>query len=89
MEEGIQWSSSNNTGGVNGARACFTQVGFNGGDKAHYYERPEVKNGLILHLDNNSNLCVPGKYVFRIDGENITEGSCIRFEPGKIQVYHE
>jgi len=87
LDGGIRWSSADNTGGVNGIGAGGAQVGFNGGDGVHFYVRPEVVNNLILQLDDNSNVCVPGKYVFRIDGENVQPGRCVDVKPGKYCCY--
>ena len=82
LDDGIQWSSSDNAGGVNGIGPYGTQVGFNGGDGVHFYARPEPQNDGILQLDDNSNVCVHGKYVFRIDGEVVQPGRCMNIEPG-------
>ena len=84
LDRGMQWSSADNTGGVNGIGANGAQVGFNGGDGVHFYVRPETTNDLILQLDENSNVCVPGKFVFRIDGGNVQPGRCVDIKPGKV-----
>ena len=81
MDNGIQWSSADNTGGVNGIGPFGAQVGFNGGDGVHYFVRPETQND-VLELDDNSNVCVPGKYVFRIDGETVQPGRCVNIKQG-------
>jgi len=44
----------------------------------------EVVNNLILQLDDKSNVCVPGKYAFKIDRENVQPGRCVDIEPGII-----
>ena len=82
LDNGIQWSSADNTGGVNGIGPFGTQVGFNGGDGVHFYVRPEPLRDSILELDDNSNVCVPGKYVYRIDGETVQPGRCVPTESG-------
>ena len=82
LDNGIQWSSADSTGGVNGLGASRVQVGFNGGDGVHFFSRPETQSDSILLLDDNSNVCVPGKYVFRIDGETVQPGRCVNIKPG-------
>ena len=82
LDDGIQWSSADNTGGVNGIGPLGAQVGFNLGDGVHFYVRPETITDSILQLDDNSNVCVPGKYVFRIDGEMVQPGRCMNITPG-------
>ena len=84
LDNGIQWSSADNTGGVNGIGPYGTQVGFNGGDGVHFYARPEPQSDGILQLDDNSNVCVRGKYVFRIDGEVVRPGRCMNIEAGYL-----
>ena len=84
LDNGIQWSSADSTGGVNGLGAFGVQVGFNGGDGVHFFSRPETQSDSILLLDDNSNVCVPGKYVFRIDGETVQPGRCTNIKPGYL-----
>ena len=87
LDNGIQWSSADSTGGVNGLGASGVQVGFNEGDGIHFFSRPETQSNSILLLDDNSNVCVPGKYVFRIDEEIVQPGRCVNIKPGlKIAV---
>ena len=82
LDDGIQWSSADVTGGTSG---LGTQVGFNGGDGVHFFVRPEIlSDNLILQLDDNSNVCVPGKYVFRIDGETVQPGRCMNIKEGYL-----
>lgn len=82
LDDGIQWSSADISGGVSG---LGVQVGFNGGDGVHFFVRPEIQSdNSILQLDDNSNVCVPGKYVFRIDGERVQPGRCVNIKTGII-----
>jgi len=82
LDDGIQWSSADNTGGINGIGPFGTQVGFNGGDGVHFFVRPEPQSDSILKLDDNSNICERGKYVFRIDGDIAQPGRCINIKTG-------
>ena len=86
LDNGIQWSSADNTGGANGIGPFGAQVGFNLGDGVYYFERPERRTDSILELDDNSNVCVPGKYVFRIDGETVQPGRCMDIELGNFML---
>ena len=79
LDDGIQWSSA---AGVNGIGPFGAQVGFNLGDGVHFFERPERQTDSILQLDDNSNVCVRGKYVFRIDGETVQPGRCMNITSG-------
>ena len=82
LDDGIQWSSADNTGGINGIGPFGAQVGFNSGDGVHFFVRPETRSDSILQLDDNSNVCVPGKYVFRIDDETVQPGRCENIKTG-------
>ena len=88
LDDGIQWSSADNTGGVNGLGPFGAQVGFNGGDGIHFFSRPEIQSDSILELDDNSNVCVRGKYVFRIDGEVVQPGRCVNMMQGRNLYIH-
>ena len=55
----IQWSSG-------------TTIGFNAGDGVHYYTVPESLTAGVLNLDNTSNVCIPGMYLYRVDQDPCT-----------------
>ena len=77
LDDGIKWSSADNT-------TVGAQVGFNKGDGSRYFVRPEALTDSVLELDDNSNVCVRGKYVFRIDAISVQPGRCANIMAGKI-----
>ena len=59
------------------------QVGFNAGDGSNYYSVPGSQTDQILSINSTSNVLVPGRWVFRIDGRAIEAGGCGDEENGK------
>ena len=51
------------------------QVGFDSGDKVHYYSLPSSGSASVINLTNESNVGYPGKFIFQIGiaGDNSTE----------------
>jgi Nidogen-like len=47
------------------------QVGFNAGDAKVYYNLPGSNTKGVLNLTNSSNVGVNGRWLFRVDGNNI------------------
>lgn len=52
------------------------QVGFNAGDGKVFYAVNASRTPAILGINNMSNINVPGKFVFRIDMAEISNGGC-------------
>lgn len=71
---GLQWTSSDRNGGINGLGGSPTRAGYDAGDGLRNFELPQSGTPDILMLSNLSNINVPGVFVFRIGQANITEG---------------
>lgn len=50
------------------------QAGFNSGDDVHYYNVPGSRTPTVQSLSHRSNLGVPGRWAFRVDHFEATEG---------------
>ncbi|XP_033100073.1 sushi domain-containing protein 2-like [Anneissia japonica] len=74
----IEWttgaaSDGNPDTGLGGTPA---QVGFNAGDGRNFYSVPGSRNASIVDIDTTTNVGVIGRWVFRIDEENVIEDGC-------------
>ena len=60
----IQWS-------LGTATQVHAQAGFNAGDDERFFSINGSRTAAILDIDMTSNIGVPGKYLFRVDGTTI------------------
>ncbi|CAC5407375.1 Alpha-tectorin [Mytilus coruscus] len=69
----IEWTTGTASGGNSdtGLDGTPAQVGFNMGDQSHYYSVEGSRTSDILNLTNLSNVKYPGKFLFRVDLEEI------------------
>ena len=51
-------------------------VGFNTGDGIVYFTVKASRTPDIVHVDEYSNVEIPGKFAFRIDTSDISDGGC-------------
>ena len=58
------------------------QIGFDSGDKVHYYSLPSSGSASVTNVTNESNVGYPGKFIFQIGiaGDNSTKIEV----PGKL-----
>ncbi|CAF4649602.1 unnamed protein product, partial [Rotaria magnacalcarata] len=54
----------------------YAQAGFNGGDGISFEMLPYSRTKDIVHLVNESNVNMPGLFVFRVDTDEIDAGGC-------------
>ena len=66
----LQWA------GPNYSTAPYAQAGFNAGDGIAFEMLPYSRTGNIVRLVNESNVNVPGLFVFRVDTDEIDAGGC-------------
>lgn len=52
------------------------QVGFNAGDGIIYFTVNASRTNDIVNVDEYSNVEIPGKFAFRIDTSDISDGGC-------------
>ena len=63
----IQWTTTTNAD-------RHAQVGFDNGDGVNYYQVPGALNQSVININETSNIGIPGKWVFKVDGAQIIEG---------------
>lgn len=54
----------------------FYQAGFNAGDQKNYYSIPGAQTDAVINLTRTSNVGIPGKWVFQVDGDSILDIKC-------------
>ena len=67
----IEWTTGDADGGVDGLGGDPADVGFIDDNSVHF-GLPGSNTSDVLTLDSRSNVGMPGLWVFRADGENIT-----------------
>lgn len=68
----IQWTTGDDSGGLNGMGGIEAQVGFNAGDGERYASVPGSQTPDILNIDTTSNVGIAGVWMFRVDTFEIT-----------------
>ena len=63
----IQWTTTTSTN-------LHAQVGFDNADGVNYYQVPGALNQSVININETSNVGIPGKWVFKVDGAQIVEG---------------
>jgi len=59
------------------------QIGYNKGDGVLYYEHPSSRTSAALFLNQQTNVGVPGRFIYRVNGDNaispcsLPTGKCI------------
>ena len=82
----IQWTTGDISGGNGGLGGTPAQVGFNAGDGVRFAIVPESQTNQIVNIDTTSNVDVPGVWIFRLDGVNVTMGGCIVESEGESKL---
>uniref|UniRef100_A0A4W3GVP4 Tectorin alpha n=1 Tax=Callorhinchus milii TaxID=7868 RepID=A0A4W3GVP4_CALMI len=78
----IHWTTGTASGGdpLTGVGGSAAQVGFNGGDNSHFFSLPSSRTSEVLNMEQTSNVNMPGRWLFRIDGVTIAPArGCSRF----------
>ncbi|NXE44282.1 TECTA protein, partial [Ptilorrhoa leucosticta] len=72
----LQWTTgiANQGDPHTGLGGIPAQAGFNSGDDVHYYNVPGSRTPAVQSLSHRSNLGVPGRWAFRVDHFEATEG---------------
>ncbi|XP_048768432.2 protein mesh-like [Ostrea edulis] len=76
--EDIQWTTGTSSGGDSntGLGGTPAQVGFNAGDGIVFFTVNASRTLEIIDVIKMSNIDIPGKFAFRIDASDITDGGC-------------
>ena len=63
---GIQWTTGDNDGGVNGLGGTAALAGINGGDDVNYFIVPGSLSSAIVNIGATTNAGVPGMWIFAV-----------------------
>ena len=74
---GIQWTTGDESGGVNGFGGTPAQVGFNAGDGNRSATLPTSRTAAIVDIELTSNVGVPGMWVLQVDDNELAVEQCI------------
>ncbi|XP_013925027.1 PREDICTED: alpha-tectorin [Thamnophis sirtalis] len=71
--EEINWTTGTASGGdpLTGLGGVMAQAGFNGGNSTNYFSIPASRTPDIVNIEETTNVNVPGRWVFKIDGREI------------------
>ncbi|XP_048368680.1 alpha-tectorin isoform X2 [Sphaerodactylus townsendi] len=71
--EEINWTTGTASGGdpLTGLGGVMAQSGFNGGNNTNYFSIPGSRTTEIVNIEETTNVNLPGRWVFRIDGREI------------------
>nr|XP_020648218.1 alpha-tectorin [Pogona vitticeps] len=71
--EEINWTTGTASGGdpLTGLGGVMAQAGFNGGNSTNYFSIPGSRTPDIVNIEDTTNVNVPGRWVFKIDGREI------------------
>ncbi|XP_051788213.1 alpha-tectorin [Erpetoichthys calabaricus] len=69
----ITWTTGTASGGdpLTGLGGTAAQSGFNGGDVNHFFNLPGSRSNEIVNIEQTTNVNLPGRWLFRIDGDQI------------------
>ncbi|XP_033646828.1 sushi domain-containing protein 2-like [Asterias rubens] len=66
--------------------AVPAQVGFNAGDARNFYSVPSSQTDDIVQINRTTNVRKPGRWMFRIDGNEIEVAGCEDDQSGNLRV---
>ena len=67
LDDGIQWTTGDSSGGANGVGGTEAQVGYDAGDGVNYHSVPGSMTPSIIDIETTSNVGIAGMYIFRLD----------------------
>ncbi|XP_070175802.1 sushi domain-containing protein 2-like [Littorina saxatilis] len=69
----IEWTTGSNSHGTpeTGLGGNPAQAGFNAGDGVNFYEIEGAGTDSVINLTHTSNVCIPGRWIFRVDAPEI------------------
>ena len=70
-DEGIQWTTGYDAGGINGLGGTEALAGINAGDGINSITVPGSLTPSIINIDQTSNVGNPGVWMFKVDEGNI------------------
>lgn len=80
----IQWTTGDDSDGINGFGGTPAQVGFNAGDGIRFVSVPDSQTANILHIDERvGNSGETGVWIFRVDEATVEVGGDCSSNNGK------
>ena len=73
LDDGIQWTTGDDSGGISGLGGIEAQVGYDAGDYTNYYTINGSMTANIVDIETTSNVDIPGMYIFDFIS-NVTSG---------------
>ncbi|CAH2319465.1 alpha-tectorin [Pelobates cultripes] len=69
----ITWTTGTASGGdpLTGLGGVMAQAGFNGGNSTNFFSVPGSRSPEIVNIEETTNVNVPGRWLFKIDGKEI------------------
>uniref|UniRef100_A0A8D2MVG0 Alpha-tectorin n=1 Tax=Zonotrichia albicollis TaxID=44394 RepID=A0A8D2MVG0_ZONAL len=69
----ISWTTGTASGGdpLTGLGGVMAQAGFNGGNLTNFFSMPGSRTPDIVNIEETTNVNVPGRWAFKIDGREI------------------
>ncbi|KAL7981567.1 hypothetical protein Chor_005655 [Crotalus horridus] len=86
--EEINWTTGTASGGdpLTGLGGVMAQAGFNGGNSTNYFSIPGSRTPDIVNIEETTNVNVPGRWVFKIDGREIDPANGCSFRDNEEQI---
>ena len=63
---GIQWTTGDDNGGMNGLGGTPAVIGFNAGDWYWYYTLRGSRTHDVINIGEGSNTMIPGVYIYQV-----------------------
>ena len=63
---GIQWTTSDRSGGINGLGGTAAVAGINAGDGVNHFTIPGSLSSAIINIDTTTNVDIPGMWIFAV-----------------------
>ncbi|NXJ78918.1 TECTA protein, partial [Trogon melanurus] len=69
----ISWTTGTASGGdpLTGLGGVMAQAGFNGGNITNFFSIPSSRTPDVVNIEETTNVNIPGRWVFKIDGREI------------------
>lgn len=89
VQGGIQWTTGDASGGMNGLGGTPAQVGFNAGDGIRFASVPGSRTHDIINIDRESNVLRTGVFIFRVDSISVTPpAGCSATDSGLREIWN-
>ena len=76
-DNGIEWTTGDASGGIDGLGGTPAHVGFNAGDGNRSATVPASRTPAIIDIETTSNVGILGMWVLQVDEEELEFGGCL------------